>query len=209
MALDTSVKNLVFDLGGVILDLSVDKTLQAVAELSNLDKKEVTQRYIQGEGFLLYEKGLISEEEFRDFVRKTYAVKASDEAVDKAWNAMLVGLPMGKLELLQRLMKTYNVFLLSNTNTIHLRYINEVMLPPVAGVNSLDPYFHRTYYSHLMNKRKPDADIFLQVLEENNLKAAESLFLDDNLQNVEGARAVGMQAVHVVTPDFVIDYFHA
>lgn len=196
-------------MGGVILDLSVDSTLQAVAELSNLDKKEVTQRYLKGEGFLLYEKGLISEAEFRDFVRTTYSVTATDEAVDKAWNAMLVGLPIAKLELLQQLMKTYRVFLLSNTNTIHLRYINEVMLPPVAGVTSLDPYFHRTYYSHLMNKRKPDADIFLQVLEENDLKASESLFLDDNLQNVEGARAVGMQAVHVVTPDFVIDYFHA
>jgi putative hydrolase of the HAD superfamily len=209
VALDTSVKNLVFDLGGVILDLSVDKTLQAVAELSNLDKKEVTNRYIKGEGFLLYEKGLITEEEFRDFVRRTYAVKATDEAVDKAWNAMLLGLPIIKLELLQRLMNEYQVYLLSNTNTIHLRYINEVMLPPVAGVSSLDPYFHGTYYSHLMNKRKPDADIFLQVMEENNLKASETLFLDDNVQNVEGARAVGMQAIHVNTPDFVIDYFHA
>jgi glucose-1-phosphatase len=206
---DTSVKNLIFDLGGVILDLSVDKTLQAVADLSNLDKKEVTNRYLSGEGFLLYEKGLISDTEFRDYVRKVYAVTAGDDQVDAAWNAMLLGLPISKLELLQELMKEYQVYLLSNTNTIHLRYINEMMLPPVAGVSSLDPYFHKAYYSHLMNKRKPDADIFVQVLEENNLKPSETLFLDDNLQNVEGARVVGMQAVHVVTPDFVIDYFHA
>jgi glucose-1-phosphatase len=206
---DSSVKNLIFDLGGVILDLSVDKTLQAVADLSNLDKKEVTKRYVSGEGFLLYEKGLISEEEFRDYVRKTYSVTASDEQVDTAWNAMLLGLPYAKLEMLQRLMKDYQVYLLSNTNTIHLRHIHEVMLPPVAGVSSLDPYFHKTYYSHLMNKRKPDADIFLQVLEENNLTASETVFLDDNLQNVEGAIAVGIKGVHVPTPDFVTDYFHA
>jgi FMN phosphatase YigB (HAD superfamily) len=206
---DTSVKNLIFDLGGVILDLSVDKTLQAVADLSNLDKKEVTNRYLSGEGFLLYEKGLISDTEFRDYVRKVYAVTAGDDQVDAAWNAMLLGLPISKLELLQELMKECQVYLLSNTNTIHLRYINEMMLPLVAGVSSLDPYFHKAYYSHLMNKRKPDADIFVQVLEENNLKASETLFLDDNLQNVEGARIVGIQAVQVVTPDFIIDYFHA
>lgn len=209
MQRDSSVKNLIFDLGGVILDLSVPKTLQAVAKLCGLDADEVTKRFVSGEGFLLYEKGLITEEEFRDYVRKTYSIHASDQEVDAAWNAMLVGLPIAKLQLLQNLMKEYRVFLLSNTNTIHLRYIHDVMLPPVAGVSSLDPYFHRTYYSHLLNKRKPDADIFLQVLEENNLVASESLFLDDNLQNVEGARAVGMQAIHVDTPDFVIDYFHA
>lgn len=206
---NTSIKNLIFDLGGVILDLSVEKTLQAVAQLSHLQTKEVTDQYVRGEGFLLYEKGLMTETDFRDYVRALYNVKASDEEIDKAWNAMLLGLPADKLALLTRLKNEYRVFLLSNTNTIHLRYINEVMLPPVAGVSSLDPYFHRTYYSHLMNKRKPDADIFIEVLEDNHLLAAETIFLDDNLQNVEGANAVGIRGVHVTSRDFIMDYFHA
>jgi FMN phosphatase YigB (HAD superfamily) len=210
VARDSSVKNLIFDLGGVILDLSVDHTLQAVADISGLDKTEVTKRFITSPGFIDYEKGLITDSEFRDFVRETYAVpEITDEEIDACWNAMLRGLPLQKLNLLQNLMHSYKVYLLSNTNTIHLQYINEVMIPGVvSGQHSLDPYFHRTYYSHLLKKRKPDAEIFLHVLQENNLEAAETLFLDDNLGNVEGAKALGIQTIHILSPDMVIEYFH-
>jgi glucose-1-phosphatase len=203
----SAVKNLIFDLGGVILDLSVDTTLQAVAKLSGFDKNEVVRHFVTAPGFVQFEKGLIEEAEFRDFVRETYNIKASDAQVDAAWNAMLLGLPMAKLTLLKRLMQTHQTFLLSNTNTIHLRFINENILPPVAGVNSLDEYFHRSYYSHLMNKRKPDAEIFLQVLEENNLKAEETLFLDDNQGNIDGAAALGIKTLLVTHPDIVTAYF--
>jgi putative hydrolase of the HAD superfamily len=204
---DSSVKNLIFDLGGVILDLSVDTTLQAVAKLSGINKAEVIRRFVTAPGFVQFEKGLIEESEFRDFVRETYNVKASDVEVDQAWNAMLLGLPIAKLQLLTRLMGTHRTYLLSNTNTIHLRYINEKILPPVAGINSLDGYFHKSYYSHLMKKRKPDADIFLQVLEENNLKPEETLFLDDNKENIEGAAALGIKTLLVTHPDIVTEYF--
>jgi glucose-1-phosphatase len=203
----SSVKNLIFDLGGVILDLSVDTTLQAVAKLSGLDKSDVIHHFVTAPGFIEFEKGLIEEREFRDFVRETYKVKASDEEVDAAWNAMLLGLPIAKLHLLKTLMQTHRTFLLSNTNTIHLRYINENILPSVAGVNSLDAYFHESYYSHLMKKRKPDAEIFLQVLEENNLKPEETLFLDDNKGNIEGAAALGIKTLLVTHPDIVTEYF--
>ncbi|WP_133259763.1 HAD family hydrolase [Pseudochryseolinea flava] len=204
---DSSVKNLIFDLGGVILDLSVDTTLQAVAKLSGLDKNEVVHHFVNAQGFMQFEKGLIDEHAFRDFVRETYNVTATDAQIDHAWNAMLLGLPIAKLHLLTRLMSTHQTFLLSNTNTIHLRFINENILPPVAGVTSLDGYFHKSYYSHLMKKRKPDAEIFQQVLEENNLKAEETLFLDDNKANIEGAAALGIKTLLVTHPDIVTEYF--
>jgi putative hydrolase of the HAD superfamily len=207
VAQESSVKNLIFDLGGVILDLSVDHTLQAFADISGLDKSEVTKRFVTAEGFLAYEKGLINDAGFRAFVRDTYPVQATDDALDTAWNAMLRGLPLSKLQLLLRLKGQYQVVLLSNTNNIHLEYINTQLLPP--GVTSLDPYFHRTYYSHRMHKRKPDADIFEQVLQENNFQPHETLFLDDNADNIAGAQKVGIQTVHVTTPDLIIDYFHA
>jgi glucose-1-phosphatase len=207
VAQESSVKNLIFDLGGVILDLSVDHTLQAFADISGLDKSEVTKRFVTAEGFLAYEKGLINDAGFRAFVRDTYPVQATDNALDTAWNAMLRGLPLNKLQLLLRLKGQYQVVLLSNTNNIHLEYINTQLLPP--GDTSLDPYFHRTYYSHRMHKRKPDADIFEQVLQENNFQPHETLFLDDNADNIAGARTLGIQTVHVTTPDLIIDYFHA
>jgi FMN phosphatase YigB (HAD superfamily) len=209
VAKDPSIKNLIFDLGGVILDLSVDHTLQSFSAISGLEKAVVQRLFVSSPGFSAYEKGLISDEEFRDFVRQTYSVKVPDADIDASWNAMLLGIPMVKLQLLQRLMNEYRVYLLSNTNTIHLKYINETMLPGITGVTSLDPYFHRTYYSHIMKKRKPDAEIFVQVLEENDLKPEETLFLDDNAHNVEGAKALGIRTLHVVTPDLIMNYFNA
>ena len=209
MARDSFIKNLIFDLGGVILDLSVDHTLQSFSAISGLEKAAVQKLFVSSPGFEAYEKGLIDDTAFRDFVRQTYSLAVPDADIDASWNAMLLGIPTAKLALLQRLMNEYKVYLLSNTNTIHLKYINETMLPGIAGVTSLDPYFHRTYYSHIMKKRKPDAEIFVQVLEENDLKPEETLFLDDNVHNVEGARALGIQTVHVVTPDLIMDYFNA
>lgn len=83
------------------------------------------------------------------------------------------------------------------------------MLPGIVpGVTSLDTYFHKAYYSHIMKKRKPNADIFEQVLDENNLAGHETLFLDDNLGNIEGANLVGIKTVHVVTPDLILEYFN-
>lgn len=204
-----SVKNLIFDLGGVILDLSVDHTLQAFSNVSGLDKAVVKNRFIASKGFEEYEKGLLTDAEFRDFVREIYAVKISDQAIDQCWNSMLLGIPFEKLELLNRLKNTHQVYLLSNTNHIHLNYIQTTIMPALGGGKVLDDYFHRAYYSHLMKKRKPDADIFEQVLEENGLKADESLFLDDNEANIEGAKALGIKTLHVPTPDLILTYFHA
>lgn len=198
-----------FDLGGVILDLSVDTTLHSFASLSGMDGTQVKKLFVSSSGFLEYEKGLISDEAFRLFVRETYRVEASDEKIDACWNAMLLGIPQVKLELLLRLKERYQVFLLSNTNNIHLQYINKKILPTLSGDHSLDPYFHKTYYSHLMKMRKPDAEIFMHVLNENGLNPTETLFLDDNADNIAGAQAVDIETVYVTSPDMIIDYFHA
>ncbi|MBL7856361.1 MAG: HAD family phosphatase [Cyclobacteriaceae bacterium] len=205
---EQKTKNLIFDLGGVILDLSVEHTLQAFAALSGWDKTRIEELFHTLPEFNLYEKGMIEDVAFRDFVRETLHVNVTDEHIDSAWNAMLRGIPNAKLELLLKLQQHQQVYLLSNTNNIHLHYVNSKMLPSVTGEISLDRYFHRAYYSHIMKKRKPDAEIFEQVLEENNLKAGDTLFLDDNAANIEGAKALGIKTFHVTSPDLVLAYFH-
>jgi epoxide hydrolase-like predicted phosphatase len=201
------VKTLIFDLGGVILDLSVDHTLEAFAQLSRFEKEKVIAIYQSEPTFELYEKGLVGDDDFRSFIRKVYNAQATDEEIDRCWNAMLRGIPAVKLQLLTRLMKSYQVILLSNTNNIHLAYINNRILPGF-GVTSLDPFFHHTYYSHLMKMRKPDAEIFEKILTNHNLNPAETLFLDDNKLNVEGANTVGIKTVHVYKPEMILEYFH-
>lgn len=207
--LTASVKNLIFDLGGVILDLSVPHTLNRFAELSRMPAEKVQELYVSESGFLAYEKGSIDDRAFRDFVRTTYALEATDAEIDQAWNAMLRGIPQQKLDLLKRLQGEFQVFLLSNTNAIHIQHINEVILPKEGSDATLDSYFHKAYYSHRMGKRKPDADIFEQVLEENKLVPEQTLFLDDYDINIEGARSVGIRTVHVTSPNLILDYFHA
>lgn len=204
----SQIKNLIFDLGGVILDLTVTDTLNAFSAVSGLAPELVADRFRSSAGFEAYERGEMVDDEFRAFIRSLYNINIPDSEIDRCWNAMLGGVPEDKLSLLKTLKNRYKVFLLSNTNTIHVDYINTVVLPPAAGKGRLEDYFHRTYYSHLMGKRKPEARIFQQVVDENGLTPSESLFLDDNKANVEGARAVGLQAVLVNTHNFILDYFH-
>jgi glucose-1-phosphatase len=204
---DRSIKNLIFDLGGVILDLSVDTTLHSFAELSGIDKGTVKHLFSSSPEFELYEKGALSDTEFREFVRRLYGIDASDRTLDACWNAMLLSIPLKKLQLLEFLKTKYNVCLLSNTNNIHLHYINGTLLPRINR-NSLDDFFHRSFYSHRMKKRKPDAEIFQSVLHEGDMKPDESLFLDDNKANIEGAASLGIKTVHVVNPEMIFDYFH-
>ncbi len=204
-----SVKNLIFDLGGVILDLSVDHTLSSFAGLAGIAKEKVHELYYSTPGFLQYEKGQMDDATFRNFIRETYCISCGDEEIDQSWNAMLRGIPAARLDLLMRLQKEFQVFLLSNTNAIHIQHINKVMLPGGKADLSLDSYFHKAYYSHRMGKRKPDADIFEQVIEENHLVPEQTLFLDDYAINLEGARSVGIQTVHVTSPNLILDYFHA
>ena len=204
---DHSIKNIIFDLGGVILDLSVDTTVNSFAKLSGIAPGTAKELFISSPGFEIYEKGGMSDQEFRQFVREVYKVNATDEQLDTCWNAMLLGFPIKKLELLEKLKTKYNVYLLSNTNGIHVEHINNVLLPRVNHHSSLDDFFHRAYYSHQMKKRKPDAEIFEQVLQEGNFRPEETLFLDDNQANVEGASKLGIKIVHVVNPDMIYEYF--
>jgi glucose-1-phosphatase len=205
--MDKSIKTIIFDLGGVILDLSVDKTIEAFANLAGINKEKATTLFHTSPEFNLYEKGGMTDEQFRQFLRSAYTPNSSDQEIDAAWNQMLRGIPVVKLNLLEKLKTQYTVFLLSNTNEIHLRYINANLLP--LNTVGLDQYFHRAYYSHRMLKRKPDAEIFEQVIQENGLVAEQTLFLDDNLMNIKGGESVGIKTVHVTTPDVMLTYFNA
>ena len=201
--MSSSIKAIIFDLGGVILDLSVNHTLEAFSSLSGLGVNRVKDIFISSPEFNEYEKGSLNDGQFRDFIRMTYVPHASDRQIDDCWNAMLRGLPVDKLNLLNELKKHFGIYLLSNTNNIHLQYINEHLLKNLTGKNDLDGYFHRAYYSHRMGKRKPDADIFEQVLQENDLTPLHTLFLDDNPDNISGAERLGIQTVYVTSPDLM------
>ncbi|MBT1703560.1 HAD family phosphatase [Fulvivirgaceae bacterium PWU20] len=196
-------------MGGVILDLSVDHTLSAFSQLSKIDKDTVKRIFGSSPEFDLYEKGLLDDGEFRNFIRTAYNVIVADHEIDRCWNAMLLGIPLVKLNLLKRLQQSYSVFLLSNTNNIHLDYINNTILHGITGERLLDNYFHKAYYSQRMKKRKPEPEIFIQVLEENMLVPSQTLFLDDNALNIQSADKVGIKTAHITNPDLVLEIFES
>lgn len=204
--LDSRIKNIIFDLGGVILNLSVDSTLRKISELSGHPVDSVIETYHSRPEFLAYEKGLITNEEFRKALKDIFGLTSLDTELDVCWNAMLGDIPRERIELLRELRAKYRTYLLSNTNAIHLDHFTG-MVQKAHGLESLDPLFHKAYYSHLMKMRKPDPGIYEYVLNENGLKANETLFLDDNLANLKGAASVGIQTFHVTHPDIIFSVF--
>jgi putative hydrolase of the HAD superfamily len=206
LALKSSIKNIIFDLGGVILNLSVDSTLRQISQLSGHPVEKVMELYHARPEFLQYERGEITNDEFRKSLRDIFGITTLDTEVDKCWNAMLGDIPKERIELLRELKSNYKTYLLSNTNAIHLDCFSG-MVNKDHGIESLAPLFHKAYYSHLMKMRKPDPAIYEFVLKENGLKANETIFLDDNVANLKGAASVGIQTFHVTHPDLIFSLF--
>ncbi|AKD01826.1 HAD family phosphatase [Pontibacter korlensis] len=202
----TQIKNIIFDLGGVIINLDYNKSIE---ELQKLCKENCNIAYSQKEQshlFDLLETGNCSNEEFRNGLRETYGIDASDEAIDEAWNAMLLDIPQERIDLLLELGKKYRIFLLSNTNAIHLERFNQIVAHSFT-IPSLDSLFEKTYYSHLVGKRKPDAHIFEQILAENSLDKSETLFIDDSIQHIESANKLGINTLHLQPPLTINKFF--
>ena len=200
------IKNLIFDLGGVIINLDTTRTFESFSKLSGIPAAELQQKSKQVSLFGDYEKGSMTDEEFRSELKNFLSGNFSDTELDQAWNAMLLDIPSGKFQLLEQLKKSHQTFLLSNTNNIHLECFNQIV-KEATGLKEIDSYFHMAYYSHLLKMRKPDDEIYLHVLAQHNLNPAETLFMDDNRDNLEGAKRVGIRVAHIIHPDDLYSLF--
>jgi len=200
------IKHIIFDLGGVILNIDCQLTDKAFTELGVKNFKELYSQFKGSSLFNGLETGHVSTEEFLEAMHKHVPATVTDEQLKTAWNAMLLDFPVQRLQLLQQLRQHYGLYLLSNTNAIHLEEFNRLLLES-RGIPSLSSFFDRAYYSHEMGQRKPDKEAYQMVLDENGLMAAETLFIDDLAQNIEGAKAVGLQTIHLAPPKTILDIF--
>jgi HAD superfamily hydrolase (TIGR01509 family) len=204
--MNQDIKNIIFDFGGVIIRIDYHRIADT---FKNFGVDNFDQLYSQLHQSTLFddlEKGLISPEQFRDRLRLISGIQLSDNQVDEAWNAILIDLPKENMEVLMRLKQSHRLFLLSNTNAIHEKAFTEIMLRDF-GRNVLEEVFEKIYFSHHLNMRKPDAEIFERVLQENNLVPAETLFVDDSLQHIEGAKKSGLQTLFVEKGKMIADLF--
>jgi len=201
------IKNIIFDYGNVIFHINFQQVADAWKALGIDNADEFYGHRKQDDVFNALERGQITPSAFRDRIRQlTHKPELTDQQIDDAWNAIFIGIPKGNHELLLEIKKKYRTFLLSNINAIHYDYVHDYLQREFDMKDNSD-LFEKTYYSHLMGKRKPDAEIFEQVLRENNLNPAETLFIDDSPQHLETARKLGLQTYLMTAPDNIQDYF--
>jgi len=186
-------RNIIFDLGGVILHIDYARTIAAFKKLGIENFDKIYSQKQQTGLFDELEKGLIGADVFREALLHHLPAGTTHAQVDAAWNAMLLDFPAENLAFLSRLRSECRLFLLSNTNEIHLKEVMRI-LQRSHGFGDLALFFERAYYSHRLGMRKPDAEIFRHVLGHNKLHPSETLFIDDSPQHVKGAQALGIEA---------------
>jgi len=197
------IKNIIFDYGNVIFSIDFQLTQQAFADLGIANATEFFGHRKQDDIFNAFERGQITATEFRDRIRETAGnPDLTDEQIDAAWNKMLLGIAKGNNELLLKLKGKYRTFLLSNINAIHYDAVMDY-LRRECGFEGNDHLFEKVYYSHLIGKRKPDAEIFEHILSDSNLKPEETLFIDDSPQHLETASKLGIHTFLMTAPDTI------
>jgi len=197
--------NLLFDLGNVIIDLDIPRTRERL--LGMLTDPDDFQPIL--DSIIKYESGRIGTELFINQVlaRSHRGTQALD--VIEAWNAMLLGLPPHRLEMLLELRKDHGVFLLSNTNELHLTWVHRY-LDREHGVTDFEStFFDRAFYSHLMRDRKPNPSIYETVARETGIEPANMLFMDDMPDNLVPAETLGFRTYQVGEGEDVAEYLRA
>ncbi|GLU54642.1 HAD family hydrolase [Dyadobacter frigoris] len=203
---NSRIKNIIFDLGDVILNIDVPLASSNFGKLSGREQHEILTLFKEKELFRLFETGLVDEDAFRNLIREVLEFPDwSEEIIDTAWNSLLLDIPPSRIELIKELGKNYRLFLLSNTSSIHIKEVNKI-LHAASGIEKLDDLFEKVYLSYEMGKMKPDPAIYLQVLEESDLVAEETLFLDDNPDNITAASKLGIDTILVQKPVTILDY---
>lgn len=198
-------KNIIFDLGGIFLNLDFKKTEQAFRDLGVTNFPELYSQHHATNLFELLETGKVTGEDFCEQLRISSGSKATDEEMLKAWGAMLLNFPQERLDWLEDIKHRYKIFLFSNTNLPHYNTFSK-MYYDQSGGKDFNSFFIKAYYSHEMGLRKPYPESFMYILNEQNLDASETLFIDDTYKNIEGAKEAGLHTLHVGHPLTVIDY---
>lgn len=187
------VKNIIFDLGGVIIDIDYNLAAKAFKDLGIVDFDNFYSKAKQSTLFDDFEKGFISNEDFRMQLRSYLPSSITDLQIDNAWNAMLLGIPASRIDFIQQIAAKYRIFLLSNTNRIHIEAFT-IYNDEKFGNGYFESIFEYCYFSSDIGMRKPDAEIFEFVLSENGLLKEETIFIDDSIQHIDGALKIGLHA---------------
>jgi putative hydrolase of the HAD superfamily len=193
----TPIKNILFDFGAVLFNIDFERVAEAFEEIgfANFQKQ-----YTQTNASPLFdtlEKGKMEPEAFYDQIKTLSTQTPSNHDIENAWNAILLNYRKPSMQWIKANSDKYNMYLLSNTNIIHYNRFNN-MAKEELGVDGLDLFFKKSYYSFQMGMRKPSAEIFQFVLNDAGILPQETLFIDDALPNIEAAQKLHFKTHHLL-----------
>lgn len=192
----SAIQNIIFDLGEVIVDLDIEATVKAFEKLLVNPQQTIYSYVDQTPIFNQIEVGAITPEQFASTIQELCHPNTTQQQIFTAWNAMLIYLPPRKIEFVQKLRKNYQTFVLSNTNEIHINYLNQNLLNEL-NAKSLHPFFDYVYYSHEIKQRKPDLAAFKYILDKHQINPTNTLFIDDKLENIISPQDLNIQTWHL------------
>lgn len=197
-------KAIIFDLGAVILNINYQNTIDEFTKLGVNNAATFYSKKVQTNLFNQIETGMISSNEFLKALQKE-TKNANINQVEKAWNAMLLDLPEKRIQLIEKLKNNYSIYLLSNTNAIHIDAIKKQL--GKRKWLAFCKLFDKMYLSHELGLRKPDVKIFEYILNEQKLKAEEVFFIDDSPQHIASAKKIGIHCHHLLDDENIITLF--
>ena len=204
--MSTKIKNIIFDLGGVILDID-ENIVYRELEKMGINISELAHSKAFMEIMSKFDVGVYTAPTFRKKVKALIGQeKMTDQKFDSIWNAMLLDIPRERIEAIEQVKQHYKIFLMSNTNEIHYDlYVRDLQLR--FGYNEFDALFNKSYFSFDIHLEKPDPRFFELILDHEHLLPEETLFIDDTAANIRTAKALGLHTYHISRDELVRNLF--
>ena len=204
--MNTKIKNIIFDLGGVILDID-ENVVYKELEKMGIEISELAHSKEFMEILSKFDTGIYTAATFRKKTKQFIGQeKMTDEKFDSIWNAMLLDIPRERIEAIEKVKKHYKIFLMSNTNVIHYDlYVRDLQLR--FGYNEFDELFNKSYFSFAEHLEKPDPCFFELILDHEKLVPEETLFIDDTAANIKVAKSLGIKTYHISREELVRNLF--
>lgn len=199
-----TVKAIVFDFGNVIINIDPPRTFDAFSKLTFKPASKIKDIFTENAVFQKFEIGHYTEDEFRDTIRQVLAYPLNDHEIDRAWNSLLLDVPQKRIDFIKELRKNYEVYLLSNTNSIHIKKCIQI-IKANNGIADFRNLFDHAFMSYEMGLWKPDYKIYHQMLKTIQFKPEEVLFLDDNADNIAAADDLGIKTIKINPPESFTD----
>ena len=199
-----NIDTLIFDFGGVIINLDYKKLVDEFKKLGIFDSKKLYSKKEQTKLFDSLECGQISNEDFLNEIRKKSNTNDL-ELIKKAWNSILLNIPEERVHLLKKLSLKYKIYLLSNTNSIHLNEI--ISAYGEKKWRNFISIFNEVYFSNQIGMRKPNEDVFFYLIKKNKLDVSKTLFIDDSPQHIKTAKKIGFKTYHLTDKEDIVSLF--